>query len=169
LSIYTPLHTPGVSHRGDNVCLGKEWYRFPSSYLLPDGVRPKFIKSEFTGLLPGEFSEAAIGFGLFPGTWLVPPGMNDANLEDPGKYTDIQHCQFLVDSKFPSTEPTALEPAYMEDTKTWEKVKCASFMDAAHTGIVGRLLWMPDLPGVPEGWKRQWGEYCLLRRKDGVV
>lgn len=73
------------------MCLGKEWYRFPSSFNLPHGVHAKFIKSEFTGLLPGEFDEAKIGFGLFPGTWLVPPGMNDENLEDPGKYVSEGH------------------------------------------------------------------------------
>lgn len=90
LKVYTPLHLPGVSKPGDNVCLGKEWYRFPSSYLLPDRVRPKFIKSEFSGLLPGEFSEANMGgFGLFPGTWLIPSGMNDENIEDPGKYASL--------------------------------------------------------------------------------
>ena len=92
LSIYSPLHRQGVSSPGDNVCLGKEWYRFPSSYLLPEKVRAKFIKSEFSGLLPGEFSEAHVGFGLFPGAWLIPPGMNDENLEDPGKYVSLfQH------------------------------------------------------------------------------
>lgn len=97
LKVYQPLHQPGVSRPGDNVCLGKEWYRFPSSYLLPDRVRPKFIRSEFSGLLPGEFSEANIGgFGLFPGTWLTPSGMNDENIEDPGKYVNLQsHCTDL--------------------------------------------------------------------------
>lgn len=94
LKVYTPLHDAGVSKPGDNVCLGKEWYRFPSSYLLPDRVRPKFIKSEFSGLLPGEFSEAtAGGFGLFPGTWLIPSGMNDENIEDPGKYVSGSYIQ----------------------------------------------------------------------------
>ena len=91
LKVYTPLHQAGVSKPGDNVCLGKEWYRFPSSYLLPDRVRPKFIKSEFSGLLPGEFSEANVGgFGLFPGTWLIPSGMNDENIEDLGKHVSLQ-------------------------------------------------------------------------------
>ena len=97
LKVYKPLHEAGVSSPGDNVCLGKEWYRFPSSYLLPDRVRPKFIKSEFSGLLPGEFSEATVGgFGLFPGTWLVPSGMNDENQEDPGKY--VSHATVCVGS-----------------------------------------------------------------------
>lgn len=89
LSIYTPLRQPNVTHPGDTVCLGKEWYRFPSSYHLPEGVKAKLIKSAFTGLLPGEFSEANVGFGFFPGAWLVPSGMNDENIEDPGKYVSV--------------------------------------------------------------------------------
>lgn len=86
LQVYSPLKEAGVGRHGDNVCLGKEWYRFPSSYHLPKGMKAKFIKSAFSGLLPGEFSEAKIGFGFFPGAWLEPPGMNDENKEDPGKY-----------------------------------------------------------------------------------
>ncbi|KAF1931584.1 glycosyltransferase family 22 protein [Didymella exigua CBS 183.55] len=166
LKVYTPLHQAGVSKPGDNVCLGKEWYRFPSSYLLPDRVRPKFIKSEFSGLLPGEFSEAtAGGFGLFPGTWLIPSGMNDENIEDPGKYTSIEHCEFIVDSSLPGVVPNALEPDYITDTEHWEPLKCASFLDVSRTHLVGRLLWVPDLSFIPEQFRRKWGQYCLLQRK----
>jgi alpha-1,2-mannosyltransferase len=90
LKVYSPLQKHAQS--GDTVCLGKEWYRFPSSYFLPDGVKAKFIKSAFNGLLPGEFSEANTGFGLFPGAWLEPLGMNDENKEDPGKHV----CSFIT-------------------------------------------------------------------------
>jgi alpha-1,2-mannosyltransferase len=86
LKVYAPLKDPSITFPGDTVCLGKEWYRFPSSYHLPNGAKAKFVKSEFKGLLPGEFSEANVGFGFFPGAWLVPAGMNDRNEEDPGKY-----------------------------------------------------------------------------------
>nr|POE93595.1 alpha-1,2-mannosyltransferase alg9 [Quercus suber] len=166
LSIYTPLHQAGMTRVGDTVCLGKEWYRFPSHFLLPQGVQAKFIKSEFSGLLPGEFSEASHGFGLFPGTWLIPAGMNDENREDIGKYTDVRHCTFLIDSHLPSTEPTSLEPAYIEDHARWEKIKCLPFLDAASTGIVGRLSWIPDLPFIPERYRRIWGQYCILKRRE---
>jgi alpha-1,2-mannosyltransferase len=84
LKIYEPLERLG--HYGDSVCFGKDWYRFPSSYHLPKNMHAKFIKSEFDGLLPGEFSEAKTGFGLWSGAWLEPPGMNDQNIEDLGKY-----------------------------------------------------------------------------------
>jgi alpha-1,2-mannosyltransferase len=86
LQVYRALGAPGMARPGDTVCLGKEWYRFPSSHFLPEGIKAKFVKSEFSGLLPGEFSEAKTGFGFFPGTWLIPAGMNDRNEEDPGKY-----------------------------------------------------------------------------------
>lgn len=168
LSIYQPLHAvSSTEHSSDNVCLGKEWYRFPSHYLLPPDMHTKFIKSEFSGLLPGEFHEGVSGqgLGLFPGAWLEPPGMNDQNLEDPGKYTDVRYCNYLVDSHMPSTETTRLEPNYIADTEHWEALKCLPFLDAVSTGIVGRLGWVPDLPFLPAKFKRVYGEYCLLKRK----
>ena len=85
LEIYRPLQNPEYVEMQGNVCLGKEWYRFPSSYFLPKNMRLKFVKSAFDGLLPGEFSEAGTASGILP-TWLIPPGMNDQNIEDPGKH-----------------------------------------------------------------------------------
>jgi alpha-1,2-mannosyltransferase len=85
LKIYLPLQE--LAKPGDTVCLGKEWYRFPSSYFLPEDVRAKFIKSAFTGLLPGEFKED--GRGFYSGTWSIPSGMNNENKEDPGKYVRV--------------------------------------------------------------------------------
>ena len=82
-----------------NICFGKEWYRFPSSYFLPQGVRPKFVKSAFVGLLPGQFLENETGGWSRPGIWTVPMGMNDENHEDVSKYVNTpmqdhqcKHC-----------------------------------------------------------------------------
>ena len=91
LSIYRPLQSPEYADMPGIVCLGKEWYRFPSSYFLPKDMRLKFVKSAFDGLLPGEFSEAGTVSGVLP-TWLIPPGMNDQNIEDPGKHVCLPHC-----------------------------------------------------------------------------
>ena len=83
--IHKALQDPNIKSSTGNICYGKEWYRYPSSYFLPEGFRAKFIKSAFDGLLPGEFSEAKIGFGFWP-TWLIPSGMNNENKEDVAKY-----------------------------------------------------------------------------------
>lgn len=164
LQVYSPLQHPRYSNSEETVCLGKEWYRFPSSYFLPSGTRARFVKSAFNGLLPGQFNEAKDGFGLFPVTWLEPSGMNDQNIEDPGKYIDIDHCTFLVDSYFSEAQQSSLEPAYVLDKETWETLECRSFLDTSKTGLLGRIFWIPDIKIIPLRLRRKWGRYCLLRR-----
>jgi alpha-1,2-mannosyltransferase len=163
LQIYQPLQQANASD--STICLGKDWYRFPGSHFLPDQMHAKYIRSAFHGLLPGEFHEGNTGFGIFPGTWLVPPGMNDRNLEDPGKYIDVQYCDYLVDTYMPGMHATVEEPLYVQDGKTWEKLECAPFLDVAASGVVGRLIWTPDLPGLPRLAQRVWGQHCLLKRR----
>lgn len=162
LAIYTPLNERGLVTEGDTLCLGKEWYRFPSHYILPKGMHAKFVKSEFSGLLPGEF----VGIDdIMSGTSRIPSYMNDENKEELDKYTDLSQCTFLVDSNLPSTVPTSLEPNYVGDEEHWEKVQCLPFLDAASTGLLGRLGWIPDTPLIPAEHRRVWGDYCLLKRK----
>lgn len=86
LKVFSPLQEAGLTHAGASVCFGKEWYRFPSSYFLPHDMRAKFIRSEFDGLLPGEFPDAPSALGRLEGASQIPSGMNDLNEEDPDKY-----------------------------------------------------------------------------------
>ncbi|TLD04260.1 uncharacterized protein PgNI_12199 [Pyricularia grisea] len=172
LSLYKPLGTgvlgeQGLGGSGDSVCFGKEWYRFPSSFFLPRNMRAKFIRSEFRGLLPGEFSEARTGFGIFGGTWLTPSGMNDRNEEDMGKYVDINTCAFLVDTQYPhSSEPLPPnEPDFVADKDNWEVIQCIPFLDAGNTSFLARALWVPQLSFIPDHLQRKWGRHCLLQRR----
>lgn len=167
LKIYEPLFEPNTTRPGDNVCLGKDWYRFPTSFFLPPTTRAAFVKSNFDGLLPARFHEGQTGFGLFPGAWMMPSGMNDRNLEDPSKLTDLRHCAFLVDSQFPSTVASKVEPDYVS-SEEWEKVRCERFLDNVSTGLLGRSIWLPDWSIVPTRYRRVWGEHCLLRRREMV-
>jgi len=97
--IYLPSHHPyyekgeaqpqySLAHLKEfelRLCVGKEWHRFPGSYLIPEGIQVDWIKSEFSGLIPGHFEEkVAQTSRLWPrdGTKYVPSGMNDMNLEE---------------------------------------------------------------------------------------
>ena len=80
------------------LCVGKEWHRFPSHYLVPDGVRVEWIKSEFDGMLPGHFTPTERKGGLMErlkGTHVVPQGLNDLNKEEPSFY--VSRVLFLKD------------------------------------------------------------------------
>lgn len=77
------------------LCLGKEWYRFPGHYLVPDGVRVDFVKSDFDGLLPGHFGEGGVKATEVSKWWIrddtrtIPRGLNDLNREEPKHYVRI--------------------------------------------------------------------------------
>ena len=87
MEIYTQLQSKDVESavqgiRGDvNVCVGKEWHRFPNSFYLPSPKwKLRFIRSEFKGQLPKPYSE-------FPNaTTIIPEDMNDMNREEPSRY-----------------------------------------------------------------------------------
>lgn len=99
------------------LCYGKEWHRFPGSYLVPEGVKVEFVKSEFNGLLPRHFEtddrkaleqvESAMKQGqedvvrrvsrrwwMKPQTTYVPEDLNDLNKEDVRHYVSLflAHC-----------------------------------------------------------------------------
>lgn len=74
------------------LCVGKEWHRFPGHYLVPDGIKIEFVKSEFSGLLPGHFPENGkfSQWWFRPETRIYPDGFNDLNKEEPSHYVLIQ-------------------------------------------------------------------------------
>lgn len=102
LKVFEPLQEVDTVQTGDSVCFGKEWYRFPSSYFLPQNMRAKFIRSEFEGLLPGEFPDAPSYLQRLDGASQIPSGMNDLNIEDPNKYVSLAtrglHHEFPPDA-----------------------------------------------------------------------
>ncbi|KAJ6502660.1 glycosyltransferase family 22 protein [Mycena vulgaris] len=170
------------------MCVSKEWYRFPGHYLVPTGVRIDFVKSEFEGLLPGHFGEGGIksvswendilsaAWWNKPASWYgwsrpatrhVPAGLNDLNKEEPSHYTSIETCDYLLDLDLPShPSSSTLEPRYAVDAKRWERVYCIPFLDARHSNLLTRTLWLPG-----EAWQslNEFGDYCLLKNRESVA
>ncbi|OBZ68503.1 Alpha-1,2-mannosyltransferase ALG9 [Grifola frondosa] len=155
-----------IKNFGLRLCVGKEWYRFPGHYLVPEGIRVDWIKSEFDGMLPGHFTETKRRGGLLErvkGTRVVPPALNDLNKEAPAFYVDISQCDYLIDLDFPIHPVTAPhEPRYVTDEAVWEPVMCQEFLDARHSSMLTRVLWMPG-----SRWQQQneYGKFCLLKNK----
>ncbi|XP_059123825.1 alpha-1,2-mannosyltransferase ALG9 isoform X1 [Peromyscus eremicus] len=106
-----------------NVCVGKEWYRFPSSFLLPDNWQLQFIPSEFRGQLPKPFAEGPLA------TRTVPAHMNDQNQEETSRYIDISKCHYLVD--LDTMRETPREPNYSANREEWISLAHRPFLDAS--------------------------------------
>ncbi|XP_060606390.1 alpha-1,2-mannosyltransferase ALG9-like [Ruditapes philippinarum] len=74
-----------------NVCVGKEWYRYPSSFFLPaQNWNLQFLQSEFKGQLPKPYSNEPHA------TRQIPTHMNDVNKEEPTRYVNISKCHYFV-------------------------------------------------------------------------
>lgn len=131
---------PGIhtlsSDKSVNVCIGKEWYRFPSSFFLPDkNWHLRFIQSEFKGQLPKPY---------YPGrdsTSTIPSHMNDMNKEEPTRYFNVSKCHYLIDSDIPME--TELEPRYSERKKEWKIVSSYKFLYSPESHRIFRAFYIP--------------------------
>lgn len=114
------IHGSADAHDGPTVCVGKEWYRYPSAYFLPESTvhgagwaghgsdhegsseAPggaavfAFVKSGFSGLLPQPYLPRP-----GKGSSVRRTGYNDENREEEDRYIPIDQCDFLIDYQLP--------------------------------------------------------------------
>lgn len=137
------VHAPEV-----NVCFGKDWYRFPSSFYLPSrNWNIRFLKSEFRGLLPSPYTDYAAIHSHF----------NDKNREDESVYFDITRCHFLVDLDL--GKETALEPIYANRKGEWTIIKSLPFLNSERSNVFFRAFYVPFMTDL----YTQFGSFSLLQ------
>ncbi|CDR40632.1 CYFA0S05e02674g1_1 [Cyberlindnera fabianii] len=142
----TPLevyaHIPSTAE--GNVCVGREWYRYPSSLFLPVHARLQFVESGFRGLLPGEFSEDA--GSLIKNIKIIPEGMNSENLYDPKKVISLEGCDYMIDINEP-VDVESGEVQFIDDEGVvrpgWKLLYSAKFLDNAKSQGIGKYLYLP--------------------------
>lgn len=161
ISLYKNYHAPldlmmelPQGYKGQlNICFGKDWYRFPSSFFLPGkGFRVHFIRSEFKGILPAYFDET------IDGTKIIHPYFNDMNQENDFMYSNSTECDFLFDLDI--GHYTKLEPNYAAKLKDWFVIKSLPFLNAAESHPVLRAFYVPFLS---DSYTKT-GDFNLLKR-----
>ncbi|EGG14046.1 glycosyltransferase [Cavenderia fasciculata] len=132
-----------------NVCVGKEWYRFPSQFFLPnDRVDDRstktnkpmitfnlaFLESEFKGHLPKPFSQQPNG------TMVIPTNMNDQNQQEMDRYIDdINKCSFIVD--FDNNPDNSYLNKLSKDQ--FRIIYSRPFLDASKSNSLARAFYIP--------------------------
>ncbi|XP_007556648.1 alpha-1,2-mannosyltransferase ALG9 isoform X2 [Poecilia formosa] len=136
-----------------SVCVGKEWYRFPSSFLLPHNWQLHFIQSAFKGQLPQPYASGP------QATQIIPANMNDQNLEEPSRYVDIKQCHYLVDLE--TDEETPLEPRYSTSKEEWSVVAYKPFLQASRSSPLFRAFYIPFISDHHTTYRR----YMILKAR----
>lgn len=142
---------PKHSSKATNLCLLKEWYRFPASFFIPNSAtRVQFVKSSFGGQLPKPFEQHENA------TSIVPNAMNDLNQEEPSRYVPLSACDYVVD----------LDLDYQHETKFWEmpdewtRVHFEWFLDAEASPSPYRSFYIPVLTPA----KVKFAHYSVYKR-----
>ncbi|OBA23188.1 hypothetical protein METBIDRAFT_38156 [Metschnikowia bicuspidata var. bicuspidata NRRL YB-4993] len=170
LSTALALHEDAVQHPSEglkNVCVGREWYHFPTSFFLPDNYRLRFVESGFDGLLPGDFPEHV---SLRSAASVYPSGMNARNEFSADKVVPFADCDYYIDNSLDTTagEPSVLSAAGSELTvhKQWQVLRCEKIIkpDGAHRGV-GRLVYVPEVARRVVPYNVEQMDYCVLKRK----
>eukprot|EP01083_Nonionella_stella_P282701 961987_1 len=136
-----------------SVCVGKEWYRFPSHFFLPDQpcrTKLQFLKSDFSGQLPKHFEDTP------DATSRIPSDMNDINREEMSRYVEIKSCDYIIDLDLSHQN----EPHYGELSE-FEVVSERNFLNAAESPSMTRAFYIPVLSEK----KNVFSKYQLLKRK----
>lgn len=122
-----------------NVCIGKDWYRYPSSFFLPSTKYSiRFIKSEFRGMLPAYYSNEENA------TQIAHSYFNDMNRENPFMhFKNIEKCDFMVDLDLKAKKNPPLEPNYSADTENWKILKKLPFLNAQQSHPIYRAFYVP--------------------------
>jgi alpha-1,2-mannosyltransferase len=119
-----------------NVCLGKDWHRYPSSFFLPNkNWNVRFIQSEFKGLLPAPYSSGSNA------TYVIHDHFNDQNKEEASVYFNLNRCHFLLDLEL--DRETELEPNYAKMKDRWKAIKSYKFLDAEKSNRFFRAFYIP--------------------------
>jgi alpha-1,2-mannosyltransferase len=147
------------------TCVGKEWYRFPSQYLLPSAFKIGFTKSGFTGLLPKPYmTDEALKLKLkqlIAANYTeylektrtqerfyhqIVPNVNNLNKEEVDAYTDEYDCDYFIDT----LSSGEVEP------EGWVAFYCAPFLDASNTKTLTRMFYFGE---------KSWLRYCIFAKR----
>eukprot|EP00962_Isochrysis_galbana_P010879 scaffold3037_cov109-Isochrysis_galbana.AAC.1 len=141
-----------------NICVGAEWYRYPSSFFLPSpAVSVRFVQSGGGGLLPSPFSAPPPA-----GSRAVHAHFNDRNEAAEASFTPEHLCDYLVvlnidgqpklDARPPRDKRHAGGGAAAGLVGRWAEWDGAiPFLDAAHSRGWSRTFFVPALQMPGEG------------------
>ncbi|RNA12060.1 Alpha-1-2-mannosyltransferase [Brachionus plicatilis] len=128
-----------------NVCVGKEWYRFPSYFFIPEKTEVhdwnlRFLESDFKGQLPGYFKEANNFSEVIESTRHKDKLFNDVNQEVKERYVSLDKCDFIIDTD------NFDDKKFNEKTKiNWKSLGKFPFFDSVHNYSILRSFYIPVL------------------------
>ncbi|KAH3672434.1 hypothetical protein WICMUC_004270 [Wickerhamomyces mucosus] len=162
LYIYQDISQQHNQGNIENVCVGREWYRYPSSFFLSNDQRLKFIKSQFNGLLPGDFKEN----DLLKATSEIPLNMNQLNLFENDKIVGnfVENCEFIIDidQPFDSNDDEINEQDLIDN---FQLISSLKFLNNEKSQGIGKFFKIPTSLNEITNTKLIYHNYNLYKKR----
>jgi hypothetical protein len=139
------------------LCIGSEWYTFPSYFFLPSSVRLEYIADGFGGVLPQHFARES-GTSGRP----IQP-FNDQNREETGRYIagGLAACDYLIrlmredDRHIPQND-------IFFDESLFTPIAVTKIIDSSKSPMLHRAFHIPGLAQLSQQ-KNSYFNYTLFR------
>jgi len=156
LKIYLGLSNPAETPQPCVVCVGSEWYEFPSSFFVPQNCEMNFVKSDFDGVLPAQF-DSALGGTRYGASYL-----NDRNeAHDLQFMSDESKCTYLVSLKYDGELLPKKQDERLWVENKWETARELPYVQSASSPALYRALYIPFVSAK----KLVYNYYVLYRSK----
>ena len=144
---------PPVTER--MLCMGDEWYTFPSHFFVPSNVRLAYVKDSFTGQLPAYFASAN-------GTSAHPPHpFNNVNAMEESRYVDLLSCDYIVALMRRQGKEGPLESIVRAASSPFKPLAATLVLDPATSPALTRAFYVP--------WRsvqmNKYNDYVLFSRR----
>ncbi|QPG73291.1 hypothetical protein FOA43_000600 [Brettanomyces nanus] len=136
-------------NRLENVCIGREWYHYPSSFFLNSNQRLRYLENGFRGMLPGDFVEPKVKSfaGLRNSTYLEQQGFNNKNQYNPEfASTAIDDCDYYIDINMPVDKSKGEFLIFNSEglaSDGWQTIRCEDMIDPDRSYGLAKLVYIP--------------------------
>jgi alpha-1,2-mannosyltransferase len=142
-----------------SVCMGSEWYTFPSHFFMPHGVTLNYYEDGFTGILPQHFAAAN-------GTFCEPlQPFNGENKEERSRYVSLESCDFIVRLESPEKSNSSNQAWIQANTVP---VASTEIIDSSRSPVLSRVLWLPGLKVMSNNVFKKYTLYKRQQKSHGV-
>jgi len=160
------------STTAENVCIGREWYHYPSSFFLKSNQRLRYVENGFRGMLPGDFIEPSnhsFG-GIRNSTRINQKGFNNLNHYNPDfSQKGFDRCDYFIDINMPVNTDVGEISLFDERGSSifpeWQTMRCEKMIDPDNSSGLAKLIHIPF--EEIQMWKRfmqKLNEYSIVKR-----
>ncbi|KAJ2801080.1 mannosyltransferase [Coemansia guatemalensis] len=171
-----------LQDRATTVCMGEDWYWFPSSYWLPRSHQLQFVTGlgHIGGHLPGDFIPVRQSSSTRASTSHPRTGFNSQNAWEPlhaiplfpNANSTQSSCDYVVHIENEQDSFAQLVESIDGSNGRWTQMgECQAVLDASRSGVLARILYLPKriamlLEMAVPSQRQVWAHMCVFRQRD---